>query len=210
MERIPLLEAPVPAYPVALMDRPIYEGHAVVGCLVAADGAVLETWAMRASHRAFADSAERAIREWRYAPAPTGADQMGALPVRVDLVRINYSLTGSIISQTQMQAQLSAFPDSENRLPPLFDKPVGKNAVPVRLKGNVPKPIAGGSGGSVVVEFFIDAGGSVRLPVALNAPNHVYAESALAAVRAWQFAAPQVDGKPASVRVRWNFTFNSA
>jgi len=102
VERIPLLEAPVPAYPVALMDRPIYEGHAVVGCLVAADGAVLETWAMRASHRAFADSAERAIREWRYAPAPTGADQMVALPVRVDLVRINYSLTGSIISQTRM------------------------------------------------------------------------------------------------------------
>ena len=49
--RIPLLEAPLPAYPAELRDKPIYRGFAVVGCVVAADGSVTKAWTLRLRSR---------------------------------------------------------------------------------------------------------------------------------------------------------------
>ncbi len=61
--RIKVLKAPPPEYPAALLNEPVYRGFALVGCTVAADGSVVEAWTLRASHRAFADAAEKAMRE---------------------------------------------------------------------------------------------------------------------------------------------------
>lgn len=207
VERIALLKAPVPEYPAALMNQPVYRGFALVGCTVAADGSVVEAWTLRASHRAFADAAEKALREWRYAPAasaPGGGDRP---LLRTDVVRVEFTLTGSVIAQTQLDAALAAFPDSENQLPPLYPNALAKHEVPARLEGKLPAAIPNLSGGSVVMEFFIDADGRVRLPVVLAAQANAYAEAALAAVRGWRFAGPRVEGKAAAVRVRWSFAF---
>ncbi len=120
---------------------------------------------------------------------------------------MDFALTGSVIAQTQLDAARAAFPDDENQLPPLHNETLAKDAVPARLQGELPAAIPGQAGGSVVLEFFIDADGRVRLPVVLSAPGNAYAHAALAAVRNWRFAGPRVDGKPASVRVRWSFAF---
>lgn len=204
--RIPVIDASPPGFPVELMNQPVYRGFALVGCTVAADGSVAEAWALQASHRAFAEAAEQAIGQWRYAPAD-GANQREETPLRVDIVRVDFALTGTVISQTQLEASRAAFPDDDGLLPPLHMKPLAKDNVPARLAGRPPGAIAGTGKGEALLEFFIDSEGRVRLPVVLNASGPAQAEAALAAVRGWRFEAPRVEAKPASVRVRWSLTF---
>lgn len=208
--RMELMSAPLPAYPAELKNEPVYRGSATVGCVVAPDGTVTDAWALRASHRAFAKAAEESVRTWRYAPATNPKAPSETSFSRVDVVQIHFTTTGSIISQTQWDAAKSIFPSPEQSLPPVFETLPAGMTRPARLTGTNPKPIPDHPGGKVVVEFFIDAEGQVRLPVPLGTPPPELAQAAVAAVRNWRFAAPRVDDKPASIRVRWNFSFPKA
>lgn len=208
--RIELVSAPLPAYPAELKNEPVYQGSATVGCVVAPDGTVTDAWALRASHRAFAKAAEESVRNWRYAPAAHPKAPTDTSFSRVDVIQIHFAVTGSIVSQTQWDAAKSIFPKQDHGLPPVFETLPAGMPKPARLTGANPKPLPNHPGGKVMVEFFVDAEGQVRLPVPLGTPPPELAQAAVSAVRNWRFAAPRVDDKPASIRLRWSFSFPKA
>lgn len=200
-----LVHAPLPAFPDSLKNQPIYQGSALVGCIIDSDGSVVEVWSMEASHTAFANSAEAAVREWRYAKAADSEKPA----IRTDAVQIHFSLSGALVSQTQFEASKSLLNGHKNQLPPVYDQLPAGSRRPALLEGTNPKPVPGRPGGAVDVEFFVDSEGRVRLPLALRSSDPALAEAAVSAVRRWRFEAPRVEDKPASLRMRWSFKFPS-
>jgi TonB family protein len=205
-QQIPLLQAPLPPFPTELKSEPVYQGTALIGCVVAPDGSVVDAWALRASHKAFARSAEETVLGWKYAPA--ASPEKSAM--RIDAVEVRFSTTGSLISQTQFDAIKSLMPSRDNELPPVLENlPPGARR-PSRLEGAKPKSLPSHPGGSVEVEFFVDSEGRVRLPLALRSTDRALSEAAVSAVRQWRFEPLRIEGKPASLRTRYTFRFPKA
>ena len=61
----------------------------------------------------------------------------------------------------------------------------------------------------MVVRFYIDEQGNVRLPSVTGQPNAYLTEQAMAAVREWKFAPVTSRGQPVLVAAQQEFTFGS-
>lgn len=188
------------------VDGAVLDGFALVGCLVDEDGSVLEAWSLAASAPPFATAAERALMTWSYAPA--GAVDAGAAVAwpRLDVVRFDFTRRGGLVPRTHREAVAAAFaggvPDAREELPPQVLAADLK-----RVAGRLPPPEPGLGEGRVMLEFLVDRGGVVRLPVAVSATTVAHARVAVAAARTWRFAPPEVPEGRAAVRVRWGLRF---
>ena len=61
--------------------------------------------------------------------------------------------------------------------------------------------------GSVVIDFYVDATGRARMPVATRATHEAFAIAAVEALMEWQYAPPTRNGAPVVVRVVQQFNF---
>lgn len=205
--------APAPLYPLALANEPVNYGSAWIGCTVDDDGRVIETWILRASHPAFGEAAEDALRAWRYAPraepAP-GAGPAAAPWPRSEVVRFDFGRPGNVTSFPAVDSVKGIFP-----YPP--EAGAGPAELPLlpprslkRLAGPSPRPPAGAPPGRVLVEFVVDEAGRVRLPVALEADHPALARATVEALRGWRFEPPTERPEAPGVRLRWAFRFGPA
>jgi TonB family protein len=64
-----------------------------------------------------------------------------------------------------------------------------------------------GAEGSVVLEYYVDESGRVRMPVISYAEHQALAGLSLAAIEQWEFQPPVSRNKPVLVRVRQKFEF---
>ena len=61
----------------------------------------------------------------------------------------------------------------------------------------------------IVIEFFIDEAGNVRLPVVTDIDGPIeLAKSAYLAITSWKFEPPMIYGKPVATRARQPFYFS--
>lgn len=65
----------------------------------------------------------------------------------------------------------------------------------------------GGTGGKVLVEFYIDEQGQTRFPQVVGPVHPILDAAAVAAVREWRFESPRRAGRRALVRVTQTFEF---
>lgn len=69
------------------------------------------------------------------------------------------------------------------------------------------KPEVTASAGEVVVQYFIDETGGVRMPMVLVSQGNEADQAVLRALREWRFAVPTRGGEPIALLVRQRFRF---
>lgn len=69
------------------------------------------------------------------------------------------------------------------------------------------KPELTASAGEVIVQYFIDETGGVRMPMVLVSQGKAADQAVLRALREWRFAAPTRGGNPVTLLVRQRFRF---
>lgn len=205
-DRPTLLEGHQPSFPAGLQAGDTNNGFATLACAVDDDGSVIETWALEASHSAFASSATRALEKWRYLET---IGEENSLPwPRIDLIRFEFERSGQITTKTHGEAIRDAFPTSRPkshsgiRYIPLLD-PEGI----VRLAGELPAPLPDPKSGEVIVEFLVDSQGNAHLPIAIAATHKDQARACVEAVREWNVYLPDPSLAAPAGRVQWTFRF---
>jgi TonB family protein len=64
------------------------------------------------------------------------------------------------------------------------------------------------AGERVVVDFYVDQDGRIRMPVIMSATHDFLAQAAVDALNQWRFKPPTLAGQPVAVRVEQEFVFS--
>lgn len=162
------------------------------------------------SHVRFLDAAVEALKGWKYQPAAMRGEPTG---VRQQLV-FNFQTRGQVASFTGMEAANALFrsvtPPSEVRRVfsgrQLDEVPKPMKVVQPRWVPAVDKS-APGSG--VLVDFYIDETGRVRMPTVSNYADATLAQAAVDAIDQWEFSVPTHNRRPVIVRATQWFAFGA-
>ncbi len=194
-----------PAYPLRLRELNVQEGT-VRAVIEVDDTGVLSDYLIVAySHRLFAESAEYALKRWRFEPAV-----LRGQPVTAQVeVNFYFEERGMGIVTVDMDTHLRArFTRDENyrpctvreldRIPSLVVAPQPQYSSAMAARG---------AAGSATVEFYIDEKGAVRMPAVLAIDQPELAAAAVGALKQWRFEPPTRQGKPVLVKARQVFNF---
>jgi len=206
-----LPDNPMPIFPNGLRLTGVTEGRAIVAISVDRDGRVKDQLVVAYTDPHFARTTTDALRDWRFTPARLDGEPV---PVQFDL-SFEYRLEGAVVSSGILEHMLY---DHLEKMGPraLSYRPVKAVAIdhaPVRVAGSEPKYALAaakeGVHGSVVVRFYIDEQGNVRLPSVAGVPDAYLTEQAMTAVREWKFAPVTAGGQPVLVAAQQEFNFGS-
>ena len=200
----------VPEFPAFLRQAGILQGTVVAAIGSDGRGRPDDILVLESTDPRFTTAALEAIREWRFAPAATNpSDPPQSVPVvrflfttgAVSVVPLTVGSSGSrrpVRAETPIElpnfSHLDQVPSALSQPAPEF---------PPALRQRV-------TAGTVVVKYFVDATGRVRLPTVISASDAGLAQAALAAVRQWRFEPPRIDGRPVIALERHSFQFNAA
>lgn len=200
------------AYPQKMVAAGIKNGVASLAISVDDNGVLTDYLATAYTHPSFADAAVAALRRWTFEPARIHGAPRNS---KADLT-FHFELDGvavvsmDVISYNEL-VHFKVAPNSEAynvcTLPQLDHAPA-----PLRTVNPVyPAELARSSrGGHVLVEFYIDEQGRVRIPSVARETIEANAELAAVAVTAvsqWQFAPPVSNGRPVLVLANQDFSF---
>ncbi len=197
-----------PTFPMSLTNKNVPEGYAQVQILVAADGSLLETFISAYSREEFAESAERAVRAWRFRPAADPA----ALPQRFNL-RIDFRREGMLIVQGDFQETVRNFlkfvDDLEVGLCKLGELDATPEVVNLVVPVYPPELQKQNVDGFAAVSFFIDEAGVVHVVSSADASRPEFAAAAIEAVKQWSFTPPLRKGSSTRVFAVQEFNFTA-
>ncbi|HTL66683.1 MAG TPA: TonB family protein [Lacunisphaera sp.] len=203
-----IIQTDDPEFPLTLRNSPVVNGEARIAINVDVDGKLVECLVTGYSRKEFADSAVAALHRWKYEPARLNGQPWPS----VQELSFDFTRTGVVISMTGMDMLT-------NRLEDLLQNKYAFRSHSLRELDRIPTPIEVISPvappldprdgkRSIVVDFYIDQDGRVRMPAVKRAEaNDLYAASAMAAVRLWKFEPPTVDGRPVLVHAQQQFDF---
>ena len=204
-----MLRMDEPAFPTSMLVKGVLDGEVQVVISIGSDGSLNDWLLVSYTRREFADSVERALKSSHFQPVMVNGV---AAPVRLPLT-ITFEARGVVVSQTMLDAidaRMDAARGGDHRIQKttsakeLDSLPVAKHVVSPLYPANV----AGEEkGGTVVIDFFIDEKGKVRMPALDGGDKVAYAEAATAALEEWQFEPPTRRGEPVTVRVKQAFVF---
>jgi TonB family protein len=198
-----------PQFPHALTLTNITGGEARVLVDIEADGRLADWLVTGYTHRAFADEAVSALRQWRFT-APT--EDGRPVGVRTEL-RFEFQTTGRVVSLMAIETpelllkQMGIGPRLITQVCNLqeLDRPIApvNPASPAHPRA----PGATTAPRSVLVDFYVDETGQPRMPVVVSSDHDLLAQAAIGALTRWRFTPPTRAGRPVSVRVRQEFIF---
>ncbi|HLP07105.1 MAG TPA: TonB family protein [Opitutaceae bacterium] len=195
-----------PLFPLSIRNKNVNEGFAQIQFVVAADGTLLETFVSEFTREEFAESAERAVRAWRFRPA----DNPAALPKRFN-IRFDFRREGMLIVQGDFQETVNNFLNIRDDRTVTICKLRELDATPEVVNLVVPVYPAGLQqqkvDGYATVSFFIDETGAVHVASCADASRPEFAASAIEAVKQWTFTAPLRKGIATRVFAVQDFTF---
>lgn len=196
-----------PIFPLQ-MTRTVREGEARVVISVDATGSLKDLLVIGYTKKPFADEAVKSLREWRYEPARIDGEPVAATAE----VSFRFEATGVVVDQTVMesaQSMLCWFERNQYDYALCTLKDLDKIPVPKNAKGPMyPAAIAGaGIQGEVLVIFYIDEQGNVRMPAIHRADDLRLADYAVQAVSEWHFEPPTRKGVPTLVKASQLFKF---
>ena len=195
-------------FPLKLQQSGVMRGKAWVVLGVDAQGKLEDALVTGYTRHEFADAALAAVQHWTFRPPvvdgrPRSFVQEWCFSFSSEGVLVNrlvMDTTGTSVSgvgEERLEFQLCATSDLDH-LP-----------VPIRASQPSLSPAlaARAGAGSVIVEFYIDPTGAVRLPAVTTASDPELAALAVASVRTWKFEPPVSHGKPVLVLARQVFRF---
>ena len=193
-------------FPLTLKAHGVRTGLVRVVFYVDADGRLLDYLITGYTQEAFASEVNRVAPKWKFEPeirngvaVPTIV-QMNFEFRNDGLMLVNYSN----LEYSHMPADESKFIYEAKSLKALDQIPTPVNVVnPAYSKDLADKGLVG----SVVVDFYIDETGKVRMPAALPGANPILAGLAAEAVEQWKFTPPTCKGRPVLVHAQQSFSF---
>ncbi len=196
-----------PVFPEALI--PVYRNGGRVDLLISvdADGHLADWLVTRYTDKLFATAAVDALRHWEFEPARVMGDPV---PVCIEL-RFAFEVKGVVVSTTLGDTVTAMFNSiMHDAYQPCSLRDLDRIPVPLAMVRPVyPQQFAEhGAVGDVVVDFYIDETGAVRLPYVTGWPHTLLANVAVDAVRQWKFEPPTRNGLPVLVHARQVFRFN--
>ena len=193
-------------YPHRMLSEGVLHGEALIVIQVAHTGQLRDALIVAHTHRAFADAAMAAIRQWEFIPASRGEQ---TLPSRIDITFL-FEVTGIVVYEKKpFELYRRIFDDERFGYRPHrsaeLDEPIKTLHQPAPI---YPKQwIAEGRRGAVLIDFFVDETGGVRLAAPADRGDEWLTAAALAAVDEWKFVPPRRRGAPVLVRAQQLFVF---
>lgn len=205
-ERRPLriIQTQEAVFPWMLSQLGTTEGWARIVITVTAEGQLLDALPVAYTRKPFAEEAVSALRRWRYEPMLIRGEPVGTQTE----VEFNFQAVGVVVSF-----------DTARYLNRMWDDRATYRPCSLRELDRVPTPIEAvapaystvlaqkGVTGQVVVEFYIDETGAVRVPAVVTADFTELGILAIAAVETWKFEPPTSDDEPVLAKVRQTFSF---
>ena len=200
-----------PLFPFHLMQMGVTQGEAQVAINTDATGKLVEWLVIGYTAPEFADAAVRAIKQWEFKPARLRGEPVGTV---VELV-FSFEARGVVVSSANLTEQFTG------RLMRITEGRYTYRPCSVRELDRVPAPTVTvapyypaalakeGVKGSVIVEFFIDETGAVRMPAASAKDDTALTALAVDAVSHWKFTPPTSRGKGVLVKASQEFNFKN-
>ena len=208
-QSLKILQTVTPAFPFGLPELGYLEGEARIAIAVDETGKLTDWLIVGYTHRRFADEYVNAIKQWEFEPA-----RVRGKPVSVQIeLLISFETSGVVISSSDISSSVQRY---SNRLFKYRDAyqpctmkeidriPTPQNAVSPVYSDTLAKQ---GVQGTVVVDFFIDETGTLRMPAIQSADFDELASLAVAAIQQWKFEPPTRKGVPVMVRAKQVFHF---
>lgn len=200
----------VPAiYPVPLSRAGITKGEAAIICSIDSEGQLTDLMPLAYTHLGFFDAARMAVQQWEFAPARS---QGRPHPV-IQVFTFEFEAGGDVVdinANDNMALFINRFSNSGDNY--RVSKLAELDAIPTPIelvRPLYPETYVGsGIEGDVVIEFYIDENGDVRLPAVLEHNGIDFAATAVEAVRQWKFEPPMRDNKRVTAVAMQQFHFN--
>ncbi len=203
-----IIQTDEPQFPLALRNNPVMEGEATIAINVDSSGKLVECLVTAYSRKEFADTAVEALHRWTYEPARLNGESWPS----VQELHFEFSRSGVVIDMTGQDAfsnRLDELVQGRYKYRAFTLRELDRIPTPIEVVSPVAPPLARGAGKrTIVVDFYIDQEGRVRLPAVKRVEaDDVYAASAMSAVKKWRFEAPVMGGKPVLVHTQQRFDF---
>lgn len=194
-------------YPPLMTVNAIYSGGARAVISVDEHGNLTDCLLISYTQQAFADAAFTALKRWKYQPARVNGQRVAS---RADVLFefrdqgvFVQSFPGAIVRHAFLR-----FLEEHQVYEACQLRDLDRIPTPVHVVTPVAKPES--TARSVVVGFYIDEHGRVRMPaVEREAVDDVLAAAAVAAVEQWRFEPPLRKGQPVLVYAKQEFTFRA-
>ncbi len=194
-----------PGMPRAALEAGVTDGMVRVVISVDPDGKLSDFLVIAYTHPAMGDAVAAVLKQWKFEP-PTYHGQ----PVSVQReITFNFTNHGVVLSE-DMQSFYATylgtiFPGLDAHQPATMRD---LDRIPTPLKTATPL-VPKGTKGHVVVQFFIDETGTVRMPSIIQSDGQALSDAAVQAVSTWRFEPPTARGRPVLVRAEQVFHFNT-
>jgi len=198
-----------PAYSPMMLADGTTEGALSLAVDISSEGKLTDYLVLGYSHPALVGPCIEALKEWKITPA-----RLDGVPIDVQAeLTINFRAEGVVVS-------ISGPADLDAHLRRIFGYRMVRKSrsaneldrVPARLNTVMPQYAKAaekdGVRGRVLVHFYIDETGTVRMPVVEASPHPYLSVAALEAVRAWKFEPPMSHGQPVLIAAQENFDFS--
>jgi TonB family protein len=194
-----------PPYPAREFHNGIVAGRARLLLRVDPQGQLVDALVTGYTLPGFAESAMNAVKRWKFAAARVDGRPAFANVDVTFVFDVNKPLANAVYGPRDespvalVNYQYGAVPASQ------LDHPLGplNTVAPVYPADWAQRGIKG----SVVVEFYVDETGRVRMPAIVSADRPELAWIAIPAVEQWRFPPPTRQGQPVLVKAQQAFQF---
>ncbi|HNX04817.1 MAG TPA: energy transducer TonB [Opitutales bacterium] len=198
-----------PIFPVRLAFDGTLDGSATIMVELDNTGKMTDWLALSTTNDEFVSAISHVIKEWKFEPAiRNGKPAPSAMSIS-----FNFNRSGGVSTSTGVQFYNvflnTVFNPVEKPLVARYSDldalPRPKSVADPVLGSDIPE---GQRSGEVVLGFFIDTNGGVRMPILLECKGDIrLAYAAYDAIFKWQFDVPRVNGTPMMVRAQQKFIF---
>lgn len=198
-----------PIYPIKLGAMGIAEGSVTVIISVDNTGKMMDWVPVSATKPEFVRSVANVIDHWEFKPAYKNGEPV-ASAISVSVKFRNDSVVMSMNGIQMVQALMNSYTDPKEysliaRYSELDSIPEPVNIIQPGIDPAIPE---NNRNGEVVIGFFIDSDGQVRMPIMMECKGDIrLANSAYDALAQWKFAPPLSRGRPTMVRASQKFIF---
>jgi TonB family protein len=203
---------PMPVYPASLVAEGITRGRVVVAISVNPEGKLNDYLVLAYTRQTLALACVDALKLWQFIPARLDGEPV---PLQTELT-FNFTIEGAVVSANVVNHFLfDSFDELEGGRLLYHPSPSRELDRPLTPSGTVTPKYAveaekQGIRGKVVVHFYIDETGAVRMPAAERDGAHPYLmETAVEAVRTWKFEPPTSHGSPTLIVAEQEFDFGT-
>lgn len=194
-------------YPQKMLGDAVYSGEVRIVISVDENGKLTDCLVTGYTQQAFAEAVVAAIQRWHYEPAKVNGRRR---PSRADL-QFEFRDKGVIVQTFPGALVRHAYRRNIEEhfvYKPCLLRDLDRIPTPVHVIS--PTAMPEDAARSVVVEFYIDEEGRVRMPaVDREAADDPLAGAAVAAVEQWRFEPPLRKGHPVLVYAQQEFTFSA-